>query len=391
MDWKNLAGHAAGPTGWAVNGAKGLFSGDGYLGGIQNSFFGSAPTADYKAKEYSPDAGAYQIQNQYGGALGQALSGAQGRATPAAQAAQMNLAQSNEGRGMQMGLAQALQARVAGQKPSLAEMQLNRGMEQAIAAQQSQAASARGMSPAAAQRMAATGIANAQGQTNADAAMLRASEQERAESALGQQLAGMRGQDIGVAANQAGMQQQTNLANQQAELANRAQMDSATQAYMQMGMSREEAQQKALAEMEALKAQQRTSANQVNAGVAQANLDTEMKHKGGLLSAAGGAFGAMLSDRRAKENISDGGKGIDELMGALKPKRFDYKKEHGGEKDFVGFMAQDAERSALGRTLVRQTDRGDKMIDAPRALMAALAATSRLHHRLSKIEGGRGQ
>ena len=344
---------------------------------------GTGAQNDFKAKEYDPNTGSYQIGNQYGDALGQALVGAQGRATPTV--AGPDLAQADQARGMQMGLAGALQARAAGQAPSAAQIQMQQGLAQAIATQRAQAASARGVSPAMAQRMAAQGIANAQQQTVAQGAQLRAQEQAQAETALGQHLASVRGQDF----SGAGLQQQTTLANQQAELANRAQMDQATQAYIAQGMSREEAQQKALAEMEALKAEQRTSANKLEQATAEANAGRQQQAQGGILSAAGSIVGGILSDRRAKENIGDGGKEVDAMLSEMKPMRFDYKKEHGGGKDYLGFMAQDAEKSPLGRALVMETGRG-KMIDSGRALMAALASSSRLHHRLSKLEASRG-
>lgn len=256
---------------------------------------GPSTTNQFKAQTYDPNAAAYQIQNQYGGALGQALAGAQGRSTPNAATAQINTAQSNQGRGMQMGLAEQLQQRANGQAPSVAELQMGRGLQQAIASQRAQAASARGVSPGMAQRLAAQGISQAQGQANSDAAVLRAGEQQQAESALGQQLMGMRGQDIGLAAQQAGFQQQTGLANQQAELANRAQMDSATQAYMSMGMSREEAQQRALADMEALKAGQQTSVNQSNAAVSEGNAQRQQQQSAGLIGGIAAGIGAVAS------------------------------------------------------------------------------------------------
>jgi hypothetical protein len=197
----------------------------------------------------------FTIQNQYQGTLDSAMAGAQNRQTPLAQAAQAGSAtidqtQGNQSRGQLEALAQALTARSQGRAPSLAELQMNQGLSSAISAQRAQAASARGVSPGMAQRLAAQGIASAQADIAGQGAMLRAAEQAQTEQALGGLLSGMRAQDLGVATSQAGLQQQTNLANagftqqanlanQAAEFTNRGQMDSALSTYLGMGMGRE--------------------------------------------------------------------------------------------------------------------------------------------------------
>jgi hypothetical protein len=49
-------------------------------------------------------------------------------------------------------------------------------------------------------------------------------------------------------------------------------------------------------------------------------------------------------------------------------------------------MAQDAEKTPAGATLVIETPHG-KMMDRDRMLMMALASAAHLHDRLSKLEG----
>lgn len=368
------------------------------FGGLAGSVMrmGDGVQNTYQATAYRPDAGAYTIDNQYAGDLQRALTGASGRATPMATSATSSPFDARtqaEFRGHQLGLVGALQRRASGQAPSVAELQLRRGMDDAIAAQMATAASARGISPGLAQRLAADGIAQVQSRTNMDAALLRAGEQARAEEALGGVLSGARGQDIGVAeagqrtdlAN-AGFLQSSILANQQAELANREQMDRATQAYIAMGMSREEAQQRALADMQALKAQQSLGVQQINSGVAQQNQQSQQQAQAGLIGAAGSVVGGLLSDERAKKNVEDADEDVDHFMAALSPKSWDYTEEAGGEKEHFGFMAQDAERSRIGKAMVKESG-GFKRVDRDRGLMAALASVSRLHKRLEAIEG----
>lgn len=334
----------------------------------------------YQATQYDPNAAAYQIDNQYGGNLASALAGAQGRSAPTV--AGPDLSQSNQIRDQQQSLIAALQARASGRSPSVAEMQLHQGLGSALQSQASVAASQRGISPGMAARLQAQGTAGLQQQTNAQAAQLRAGEQSQAEGALAGALGNYRGQDLSAA----GLSQQSSLANQQAELANRAQMDQATQAYIAQGMSREQAQQQALADQEKLKADQRTSANQINADVAKQNMEAQQKQKAGVLGAVGSVIGGIFSDERLKENIAPADGDVRTFLDLLEAKKFDYKSPRHGGKGVVGFMAQDAEKSSLGKAMVIETHEG-KAIDPRRALVAALASAAHLNKRLARLEG----
>lgn len=278
---------------------------------MQNPF--ATTTIDEVPRIYTPDRAAFNIGNAYGGTLEDAIAGAQGRTTPMAGAAYgagaiINGRDSAEARRGQMGLVQALQARAAGRGgPSVAEMQMNRGLGTAIAAQRSQAASARGVNPGMAQRLASQGIASSTARTNIDAGMLRAQEQMAAEGSLAQALAGVRGQDIGQATAQAqltqganlanaGFQQQTGLANQGAELQNRAQMDAAIAQFLSMGMSREEAETAARIKYEELFVQSSTNQANLQQQTAMANQQAQTQQNAATLGLLGGtAQGGMIA------------------------------------------------------------------------------------------------
>lgn len=124
-------------------------------------------------------------------------------------------AASNEIRARQLGLADVLNNTISGQGPSVAESQLRQEADRNASRIQGQVAAAT-TNPAQRARMAAMGAAEIQGQTNQQAATLRAQEQLAARSQLTDLLQGTRTSDLGVATNQAGLQQQANLANQQA-------------------------------------------------------------------------------------------------------------------------------------------------------------------------------
>ena len=113
-------------------------------------------------------------------------------------------------RDAQAGLLSQLQAQARGDAPSLAQMQLQQAQEANIAAQQAALASARGGpgGQAGLARQAMQQGAAIQGQTAAQGAQLRLQEQLAAQAALGQLAGQAREQDIGVAGQQAALQQQ---------------------------------------------------------------------------------------------------------------------------------------------------------------------------------------
>jgi hypothetical protein len=329
------------------------------------------------------------IGRAYEGRLNESLYGAMnGREAPLAGYSSIDQTQSNEARGGLMDLASQLKARANGTgAPSLAELQMKQGMDSAINTQRSQAASARGLSPGMAQRMAANGIADAQMDTANNTSMLRAAEQSQAQGALGQLLSGVRGQDAGLATSQAGLNQGVNLANQQSQIQTQGQIDAATQAYLGMGMGRETDQVTAYNDMAATQAAERTAAAQIAAEAEQAKKDRENKTAttviGGLLSAAGSGGAALTSDKRLKEDISSADKMSDEFLDGLKAYSFKYK---GNKTKHLGVMAQDVEKTAGGKGMVREEAIG-KVIDVPQAVGRLLATSASMHRRLRAVEG----
>jgi hypothetical protein len=94
---------------------------------------------------------------------------------------------------------------------------------------------------------------------------------------------------------------------------------------------------------------------------------------GGGTSLASAAI--MSSDRRVKTDIREASKeDLKELQSKLTPYIFKYKDAIFGKGDFVGVMAQDLEKSKLGRTLVFTDSDGVKKIDLKRTLSLLLAS-----------------
>lgn len=328
--------------------------------------FIASTQSGFNATTYKTDPNAYNIQNQYGGQLAGAIAGAQGRQT-----ATIDQSQANQFRGGQGQLAGLLMQGAMGRGPSAAQAQLRSGLERNNAAARSMAAGS--SNPLLARKIASDAMTSANLETNNQMAALRASEQQQAQGALAGVLSNARQQDLGVAGQQASL-----------EMQNRQQMDQAMQAYIAMGMSREEAQQKALADMQALKAQQHSDAQKLNQATADANKDRQLEAAGGIFGGISSAL-SSLSDRRLKTNIKEGDSSTRGLLDALSAQSFDYKDERHGGKDVIGVMAQDLEKSPGGRLMVINTPEG-KAIDGQRGLSAALASAAHLNKRVASLE-----
>lgn len=110
--------------------------------------------------------------------------------------------------------------------------------------------------------------------------------------------------------------------------------------------------------------------------------------KGQLVAGLAGAYAA--SDRRAKTDIKKSSDADMSKLLSVLGKSYEYRyKEPDAEgaapgKNF-GPMAQDIEKSKIGKSMIRETADG-KMVDLGRAVMAALSGLGAQNKRLDKIE-----
>ena len=177
-------------------------------------YFGTPDVAPLRPGQMSPgqpvagDPGALNLGdyfNQFGGWLDETVHGKKFQTTPGAGA--IDQTQGNQSRGAQMALLAQLQAQAAGRGPSLAQMQLQQATDQNMQQAMSMGLSsqAQGMNPGSALRAASRARAGIQGQSAAQSAMLRLMEQQQAQQQLAGLSTNMRGQDLGVAGQQAGL------------------------------------------------------------------------------------------------------------------------------------------------------------------------------------------
>jgi hypothetical protein len=160
------------------------------------------------------------------------IAAAGGRAAPQSQAASLDQGAYNQWRQQQMGLANQLGAVASGQQKGAGELAVGRQIQQGLAAQQSAANSARGANALLGARAAVRGASD----LGINGAGLAAQSAMQDQANARGQLAGVLGQgaqqDIGIAGQNAGMQQQNSLANMAAQLQSRGMNDAATLGYL---------------------------------------------------------------------------------------------------------------------------------------------------------------
>jgi hypothetical protein len=216
------------------------------------------------------------------------------------QGAQLNMDPSNQVRGMQLGLANQLQAQSLGQGPSLATMQLQQATDRNLAQAAALAASGRGGAQGG---LGLRQVQNQQSQIASqaarDAATARMQEQLNAQGALGGVLNSTRGSDVSLASTQAQLQQEQNALN-----------DNQSRFLMGQQSELDQKQREALMALEKLKTDQQIANEQNRAGSFQAT----SKARGDMVSGIGSGIAAAFSDKRLKKNIKDGGKEVDKFM-----------------------------------------------------------------------------
>jgi hypothetical protein len=310
------------------------FEKNGYEGGgLSDWLFGGDATQNMRVE---PETARYQrgyLQNDF-----------MKRGAP-----QQNTAQSDATRNQQQQLAGMLMQQASGQRQGAGEMAVQRQANNAMANQTSAAQMSRGANAALAQRNASRANADIGVNAAGQAGIAQMQDQQSAQNQLGGLLGTQRQQDIGVA----GANQQSQLAQQQQQLAALAQMLGVDQATLQADLEKRK-------------------------------LQAEDKGSAGSLAQGFGTMMAM-SDRDAKTDISDADVEVDRILLNLEPKAYSYKDEKHGKGRRVGIMAQDLERTELGASIVEETPEG-KMLDVNKALSLALAAVARLDARVRELE-----
>jgi hypothetical protein len=94
---------------------------------------------------------------------------------------------------------------------------------------------------------------------------------------------------------------------------------------------------------------------------------------------------AAASDRKLKKDISSADSEIKSWLDELSAKNYEYKEKKHGEGKKTGVMAQDLEKSPIGKSMVENTKDG-KMVDFGKGLGAMLASLASINKRLGELE-----
>lgn len=240
-----------------------------------------------------------------------------------------------------------LSQQAMGQGPSIAEAQLKSATNRNLAQQLAAAASMRGRNPAAAQRQILTAQGDAGRQLAEQSATARLQEQQQAQGQLAQQQ----------------------------QMADNLQQNSTSQGFQAAIAPKTADQEYDLA----------------RAGIRQQNNATDKGVVNNLLGSVvgSGATALMASDKNNKKDIKSGSADVSKFLDSLDAKHYEYKdtSEPGTAKGpRVGVLAQDVEKSDMGKTMVKDTPNG-KMIDTVQGFGAVLAAQAEMNKRLKALEG----
>lgn len=309
--------------------------------GFKQALLGGMNASTNPSNYHTP----YQHQGQIEGMINSGYANAGNRQAPNIDPAFRNA---------QLQQMQQLQGIAAGTQQGAGELAAQRQAQNSLAMQQAGARMARGGNAGnallGAQRQMAGIGANAAGQSQQAALQ----DQQAAQGLLAQVGAQGRAGDLGV-----GQLQQNQMSiNDQAQLQYLSQLTGMDQAQL-------------MAQIQAMQA-----------------ATQQQGMLGGLLQAGGTLGGAaiMHSDERLKTDVRDGADDVDQALAALRPKSYRYRDEKHGKGERVGIMAQDLEKSKMGRLVVFEAKDG-KALDVNKALSLSLAANARLHERVSKLEG----
>lgn len=346
-------------------------------------------------------------------------------------------------------LAQALAQQAAGKGPSVATLQLQQGLERALKGQMGALAAQPGVSQGLAARLFGGQAAAQRTEMNMAAAQARVQEQLAAQQQLAGVLSQGRGQDIAIQqANQAAMNERMtqeadlrariDLANQlagntqaynQAQLVSQANLTNADIAYKR-AMAQAELQDRAAAANQAAYNTRNIQQANIAGGIEQARLggqatlgaaqagasatkyaadvrgeadifgNIQQKLSGESVIEAptqpdynrtitGGSqdtgAGRLRSDKNAKTDVKDGSKASRDMLEKLAAAIYKYKNSKDGKGPQLGVMAQDLEKSKLGRQMVDGTP-GSKTIDFAKGLGAMMASMADMHKRLKQVE-----
>ena len=303
-------------------------------------------------------------------------------------------------RAQQMGLAGVLTNQMNGVGPSAAQAQLQAGTDASINSALALARSQRGGNQAFAMKQAL--MQNGQTMQSAanSSAQLRAQEQQQAQLGLAGVLANGRASDINLATSQAGIDQETNLANAasdtdisktnaQLKVQQQTERDALTAQYTQGIISLDQYHQQLAIQQRQFQAQLAAQQEAARHGVSTSNGAQAAQVAGATIGAIGSLAAAAASDERMKTNVKDGRDRMDKFLDSIGAHEYEYKDADApfaGAGVFVSPMAQELERTDLGKHLVIENEKGNKIVDYGKGFGLMMAIAKMNHDDIKKLK-----
>lgn len=120
-------------------------------------------------------------------------------------------------------------------------------------------------------------------------------------------------------------------------------------------------------------------------GAADAQGMNSLMQLGGTL-----AMGAMFaSDERLKHKVRYAGDSIDETLESMSPFLWEYKNPAFGEGEYVGVMAQDLQKSPVGKQMIEETPQG-LMVNANKMLSFLMGTVVHQQRKIKQLEAKLG-
>lgn len=286
----------------------------------------------------------------------------------------LDTTQADQTRALQLEAAERARARLNG-SGSLAQRQLQDTLNANIAQQASRAAGARGMAVTGARRAAARNIGMLNQGAGSQFAGLRAQEETADINTLAGIAGTARGQDIQVATGNAELDYKIKDLESRFRL---GLIDAATRNRQVDEMIRANKANEELALSNARNARDDATRNYwLNIAKSAAQAAPIMM--------------SLISDERMKENVSTPSDGaVSDFLASVRPVSYDYKREAGQrEGRRHGFMAQDIERSDIGKSIVVDRGDGTKVIDAAGAIGPILVALKHVNDKAERAIAAR--
>jgi hypothetical protein len=218
------------------------------------------------------------------------------------------------------------------------------------------------------------GIVNQANQANAQIGQLQGQQAQlagQAQNQVGNQLAG----------NQAVNAQANAIANQANQIA--AQQIGQTNSGAASAQNAQGILTNALGAQNNATVSAQGNINNANASMANTTMQGQQGMLGGILQGAGAAM--AMSDERQKTNKEHSSGRLDNMLDHLDTYSYNYKDPKFGEGRHTSVMAQDLEKSDIGRQAVVNTPEG-KMVDYTQLLPAMLAANAEAHKKIKELE-----